>query len=982
MGLLDSNIVRRSASVKTFNISSSTKTFDVAGYRSVALSIKVPAAVSGTATISFTNEKGLSLSAMKADGTIEMGTIPIVGYGTLRFIDFVINVTNTKSLNITMSSALSGGDVEVTAYCLYDEMNVEKLFNDNVFYYSKPFSISPKTFYILRLRIDADTYDNVARVVRFSSSSDGNTFSNKNCFISGQSGFTPVTYVTLNNLNEAEIWFYNDSDKFFKATPDYVASPLGIRYEYMAASNIERRFKMPHNSYSGITDVGPFKYVKVILDGLTSTGKATYISISNARDSANNRLAPSFYLANGEKPMLNNSNGALNFTSYGGSTPGFYFKSLGENTDGRFVLKYEKEIVSFTITNDYAGNELFGPTTSNFPQVVIFSNEPIENEEKHISSKVAVREKYDVETFDIDGDVIDAYGEDILVRTSDTTWDYYQFGFNGIKTGLVFDATHCPSMIEGETVKFARLIPMVGGSPVGRCSNRVVLFTNKNRILYNRARNEYGCELSYFREAELINTKKRWYPVDSKSDVSSVAKYLPIFPEYDYNQFDGRIGDGTETDAFGLKKPTRGDSVGTLLEDFHKENIIGKLAYSSFVVSEVYGTVWGNYNLTNGDPWLAITPDGSKWYIVQSFGSVADYADITNLKVNLSPILTNAGGYTSGDLKITWRKYNVPDSMNKEPSTPFIIGDSCVVDTITADSTGTIVTFVDDSAFYSDQYTRYKFTNYRQVVFFENLSNNSEYDYICNSVNADGSDNTGVFFRLVRIDGTHQYRLYGDVGNPYEGENVCRHIHSVSETASGFLIATGENYNKLNDTVPIFEGGFLFYLPANNRNAELGLSNPQNSLGDLFRICSTMEGVNRACGAYLKSNEDNTLIYVSDDINGDLDKNPISITGRTETLKRRPFGVISGNLEDVDEQSKFGCIAELKNAAIGLVYHKERLAVCLFGGDAVFSTDFGKTWHQETLEKVRKGVVVYYTDVTGISSDGGFFYGNNKIIFK
>ena len=965
--------------MKSFNLTSISRSFNAKGYRSAVVSIKVPAAATGTGTISLTDELGTSLNALAWEGTRSLSTIAITGYGSPARYDYVVDVTKTGILNITMSSALSGADVTVSVYFLYDEVSVVKQYGKNVFFSSASYALEPNTFYRLKVRLNSDTYDNVQRVVRFTSSIDDATFANKNCFVDGQSGMTPINYIILNDLSEKEIWFYNDSDKVFKAAPDYAASSILIRYEFIPSENLERCFAMPHNAYTNVASLGPFQYVKVVAD-LESAGKSTYFSLTSAKDGNDNFIAPTFFLSNGRKPLLNEASSSILFHPIGGTNPGFVYIFKGENTHGTFVLKYENSVSSFNIAQDYYGSELFGPTTSNFAIKVYFSNKPFTNEVNPLSKTIAEREKYKVESYDIDGNVVDAYGEDVLVRIADNRWAYYQFGLDGIRTDVTFDGEHCPSMIEGETVKFARLIPIIGSRPVGQSETRVVLFTSKNRILYNKVRNSYGCELSYFREAELINTKKRWYPVSTKAEASAVAKYLPIFPQYDYSQFNGRVGSGT--DAFGLAKPQRGSSVGELLEDFHKDNIIGKLAYSSFSISEVYGTIWGNYNLTDGDPWLAVTANGEKWYIVETFGSVADFADITNLKVDLSPILTNAGGYTAGDLSLCWRKYNVPSDTEKEPETPFIIGPSCVVSGISSDDSGTIVTFVDDSALYADQYDRYKFTNYRQVVFFKNNSGNAEYDYICNDVKADGSDNTGVFFRLVRIEGTHQYRLFGDVGDPYEGRKVCRHIHSVSESASGFLIATGENYTKLNDAVPIFEGGFLFYLPANNRNADVGLANPQKNFGEMFRICSSMLGVNRACGAYLKSDIDNTLIYVSDDIYGELSKGEITIPGRTESLRKRPFGVISGKLVDVDNQSNFGCVAELKNAAIGLVYNKGRFAVCLFGGDAVFSSDFGKTWHQETIFKVKKGQTIYYTDVTGICSDGGFFYDNNKIIFK
>ena len=169
--------------------------------------------------------------------------------------------------------------------------------------------------------------------------------------------------------------------------------------------------------------------------------------------------------------------------------------------------------------------------------------------------------------------------------------------------------------------------------------------------------------------------------------------------------------------------------MGELLEDWRRDDEIGKVAYSSFVLSDAYGCVYGQYNSADGDPWVAVSKDGKEFFIVETWAVVEDYVlrGITTMKVDLSPIITAANGYVSGSLKATRRIYNVPTSENKEPSTPFIIGDSCVISAIAVEDGRTYLSFVDDSAFRSDEITTHRFDEMAPIVFIENISAHSRH---------------------------------------------------------------------------------------------------------------------------------------------------------------------------------------------------------------------------------------------------------------
>ena len=763
---------------------------------------------------------------------------------------------------------------------------------------------------------------------------------------------------------------------------------IAMNYEVEQLSSFERKVNAisTNNPFS---KCGGGKYLKLLFNGMTVTNGAGQIRIF-AKDADGNFMEPRLYTLDGKAVKANVLSDVVlksSVTSGGQTVPCTIFHIFGDHVNGGIILKYDRELssessIGYSFPSSQANKIIVNGETPSYTKSLSFeiSNEmfsPVES----VEDKIVTRRAYDIVNLNISGKVVDALNEDILVKIDTNTFKYCRFGLHGIIYDVVLDSAHCPSLMQGEEVKFVKLINYEDVSFTFSMT-RILLFTTKNRILYNRVKND-TTGISFFREAPLYNLKKRFYPVNDKALASSVAKYLPIFPEYDYNQFEGRI-DGT--DEFGLALPTRGSSVGTLLEDWRRDDEIGKVAYSTFVISNAYGCVFGQYNSADGDPWVAVSDNGKAFYIIETWASVEDYLlrGITTMKVDLSTIITNAGGYTSGSLKATRRQYNVPTEQIKEPATPFIIGPSCVIDSITVEGGRTYLSFVDDSAFRSDEITTHKFDSMAPIIFIENISANAEYDYICNNVAADGSGNTGVYFRLHRV-ATNTYELFGDVGDPFEEKLVCRHIHSVSESYGGFLIATGENYRHIQNE-PFFDGGFLYFITADRKIAarplQYTLEDVASNFYGTFRITSSEKAINRACGAVLRG--DKKIIFVSDDVQGDRDVNDISIEGRTEKMGCKSYGVYMGDIQDSDDWSKFVNVCNMYDAGLGLVEHQGRLAVCGYAGPIYISPDFGNTWFTENVSRKyrsnpEQGSIL---DVTGIDNNGSFYYGNNRIDWK
>lgn len=744
-----------------------------------------------------------------------------------------------------------------------------------------------------------------------------------------------------------------------------------ISFDVKSVNSFTRKVIMPLN-YS-FTDLGAFRFAKVTFENY-------YNSINSYSIDFNGFPRPVLRDLSGK--LLNSSQREdLTFND-----ASFVFKPSGERVGGGFVLDYGSEIELNSVSFQAEAAKIIDSgtaTNQGFIYLELFSDE-IEFDKSNLEV-IKERKNYDIVAVNIDEKIVDAFGEDLLCELSANSYRYYRLGTDAWYYDIPFNATYIPSLLSGETVKMARIIK--GGGGINISFNRICFFTNKNRILYNYIKPSF---INYFREAPVYNSEKEFHAVDSKAEASATAKYLPIFPDYNYDQFAGRISPaGSDTlDVFGKALPKLVSANGFLLEDYRTDNVFNFLSNSDFVNSKFYGAVWGTYNLINGDPCVLASADGTEWTVVKWFASVSDYDmnQLTTLKVDLSPIITNAGGYTSGSLRVKHRKYNVPNDIDKEPDTPFVLGGSALITAISVSGNETTITVNDETLLIPDVDTMYHFNNLAPIVYFENVSASSEYDYITNSIDANGVGNTGVFFRLQRV-APNQFKVFGNVGNPYEGRNVCRHFHSVSEYQSGFILTTGENYRDRID-VEVFEGGFIYMLEANNRNnatshnyTHLNIKS-QYFYNEPVRLTSSKNGVNRAAGAFLMSDKDNTLLYVSDSLSN---TRTVQIEGRSE-IKTTTHGVYTVSLKDIDNINAVQCVAEIYNTAIGLTENNGRFAITQFGGNAIFSSDFGKTWHEENLPLIQKGLKVpnnlFGGALTGILSDGSFVFLNTIIDFK
>lgn len=547
----------------------------------------------------------------------------------------------------------------------------------------------------------------------------------------------------------------------------------------------------------------------------------------------------------------------------------------------------------------------------------------------------------------------DVFGADVIEYTSDKI-HYYQYGYNGILWEIPFDSNTVEALQDGETIKYAYLIPYDKNNAVGslRLPNRIIVFTNKNRLLFNNdTSNVYG-DLMHFKEAKIINPYKRWQAVNDLSKVDAVHTYFPVLKDYDYEQFENR---GAAV--------VQGTSVGNLLHDFPNQTENWRRTTWCNMSRSNKVVLFGNYNSNNTEPFIIGTVDGGKtWKVVTWFAFVSEYAGIGGGRIDLTPISSQVP-YTPNSLKLCIRDYRVPTDEVKEPAETFIINEAKQVNvsSFSTDSNGD--TFVNLS-------TSIDFGTNSPICFFKNNGSANVWDYICNNnMTEDGANNNGIFFRLQKITNT-QYKLLANLGNPYEALLTCFHIHCVNRTCAGFAISTGESYK-----AEKYEGGMIYFLTQNYNNGSNAIVGGIDTLlNKTIRLTSSPNGVNRACGTYIFNDEkDPTVIYVSDESFYTSGKRNATIPGRTVELKNVPTGIFRGKLSDIDDQSKFECVCETRGTMLSIFEWNGHFAADGHFESACFSKD-GKNWKQESYS--------YFNRINGCDVEGNIYFGDYKAEFK
>ena len=194
------------------------------------------------------------------------------------------------------------------------------------------------------------------------------------------------------------------------------------------------------------------------------------------------------------------------------------------------------------------------------------------------------------------------------------------------------------------------------------------------------------------------------------------------------------------------------------------------------------------------------------------------------------------------------------------------------------------------------------------------------------------ADSIGDNVYMVAVNSTTQITLKPYRGS-YDDNLQCRHIHSVNETKSGIVFATGEAYP---------QGWTMFLKIAQTDGAEVLDAMTENF--QVYRLNSGENSLQRACGVIMiEDDADPTIIFNSDD--GHVDTNmQWAIDGRTNLPTSNSLGIWKGKLSNIDDYSKFECLLDVPEPAIWTHrYNGIIVAYYQLGGIAV-SVDDGKTF--------------------------------------
>ena len=769
------------------------------------------------------------------------------------------------------------------------------------------------------------------RYVRVYKSDDGSTWSAVNDFVCDEfilfAGWVSISdreeinlYGNVEDVNYIKVKIDTPSDNLFTISHQIHAEYKEFRTFLLSMSD-NYNLNLVKGVFKG------YKYVKLGLNDQDTTTPGANIWFEKR---------PQVLNANYEEIKVPYN---PNFYSIGSART--FIKIIGTAVGGGVVFDFGEPLDELRLYN--GGTATWGSV------YITLSNEKPE------SKKSPAVEKNDYRivpcNIKIAGARRDVFGADAIEYT-DTEIYYYQYGYNGMVWKCTFNADSVDSFIAGEKIRYAYLMPYDYSGNVGtlRLPNRIVIFTNKNRILYNNNTTLEAGDFSHFKEARVVNPFKKWQAVNNQNDVDAVHKYFPVLKGYDYDQFDGRT-------------VAQGTAVGDLLTDFSVDNSWNTRSYNTLARANKVA-VFANYNQHNTEPYVIATVDGGKtWKVVLWFAHTTDYSNSAAGEIDLTPI-TSQSAYTANSLKLCIRKYRVPTEETPEPANTFIIdeNDQVNVSSFTTDGEGNCVVNLAEAK---------DFGAYSPVCFFKNNGSASIWDTICNNdMTEDGTNNNGVFFRLKKISNT-QYQLRAMLGNPYEASLMCYHIHCINRCCAGFVISTGESYNSTSR----YEGGMVYFLTCNYNNGTNVLPNGTDDLiNKTVRLTSSPNGVNRACGAYLfNDHADPTFMYVSDESFYTTGKRNASIPGRSIEVQNVPTGIFRGKLSDIDDQSKYECVCDTKSTIVSLCEHMGHFAADGHG-DALCLSKNGVDWHIETN--------LYDNTVNGTDVNGNIYFGNYKVEFK
>lgn len=318
-------------------------------------------------------------------------------------------------------------------------------------------------------------------------------------------------------------------------------------------------------------------------------------------------------------------------------------------------------------------------------------------------------------------------------------------------------------------------------------------------------------------------------------------------------------------------------------------------------------TMWGLYaNTGERIPAWATSDGGRNWVAVYDFVNYNNNTD----NINTSAFTAYSSGLTLN--KITCVN---PTAEVKEPENKYTITE--LSGWTLNKGTSTTITFS----------VAHGITSNVIVAFTGNST--AEWNLLRTSELSGNTIGDNVYIAVPTNSTTLELHPY--LGS-YDTQLSCRHIHSINETKSGFIIGTGESY----------PNGWILFLEDGNPSTG---TEHDAMLRDfnITRLNSTPNGLQRPCGLIMyEDSNDPTILFNSD--HAMIGNMAWNIEGRTNLPRVYSTGIWKGKLSDIDDIANFECICDVGEPGIWMFrYNGIILVYYQFGGMAV-SVDDGKSF--------------------------------------
>lgn len=443
----------------------------------------------------------------------------------------------------------------------------------------------------------------------------------------------------------------------------------------------------------------------------------------------------------------------------------------------------------------------------------------------------------------------------------------------------------------GVGVSRVRLVPYDPDKKNTDKATRVNIIMGNGAVYHNYAGGGGISDWAKSKFWEMRGTNRK-IPVATLAEVSDIHRYDPTLTAERYS-----------------RNATTTENGVTFIEYQENPNFtfLGAMCRTKKMV------LWGSY-LTTGERigvWMT-TDGGANWVLIYDF---IDHLALLPNPVNTSSFDDYTGGLTLKKVVMVY-----PSAENKEPATPFTYTD--ISFTGITKGSETVVTAPAHGLQNGD------------IILFTGVAQDANWQAItCDQFNASGFKQN-VYSVTKLSDDTFQLKTY--IGS-YDTNLRCRHVHSVNEHIGGAIVSTGEEH----------PNGWFLYISQKFKDGSTVVDAFNFPKSRVYRLNSSADSIQRACGLLMDNAPDPNIIFNCDTSNKNLGS--YAVNGRTTGLPPVSCnGIWKGKLSDIDDWSKFECVADIPEPAIWM-YEISGVIVGYYQlGGMVISLDKGNTWQYFT----------------------------------